>query len=126
VPRLPEAEATLTLDEKKGEYVLVLKKGSVTQTLRVDTYDLHVNKSNVTGVDAYNLRFDDYVTEGGMPFPHKLELWAPSAGLELVYTYKDVEVNGSPDLSLFIQEPPPTASITDLDAAGHPVMQRQP
>jgi outer membrane lipoprotein-sorting protein len=126
VPRIPAQSSTLKLDATKGVYVLELKAGPATQTLEVATDDLRILRSRVTGVEAYNLTLEDYHAEKNGPFPHKLTLEATSGHLTMTYRYVDVQVNGTTDLTLFHQDPPATATITELDANGHPQQQHTP
>jgi hypothetical protein len=118
VPRIPAQSATLVLDAERGRYRLTLKAGEIQQVLEIDPKTLDILRSTVTGAEAYNLQLEDYRNEPGGRFPHQITLDAPASNVELTYKYGDVKVNGAPDLTLFHQDPPPSAQRVELDAAG--------
>lgn len=119
-PRIPSDSEELTVDEQKRVYVLVLKKGEVTQTLEIDPKTFRVQSSKVRGVNAYDLQFDDFDDEKGAIYPRKVILDASAAKTRLELLYKDVEVNPEPDLTLYDLSAPANVPVVEVDEAGNP------
>lgn len=123
-PRIPPQTADLTLDPEKLAYRVVLKAGPVTQTLWVDPARLRVTQSEIRGVSAYDLRFADFQKADQATYPRQLVLSAPGEETTIEVSYKDVSVNGQPDLTLFELEPPPGVAVTEVDGLGNPRQER--
>jgi hypothetical protein len=121
VPLIPPERKTLELDRGEGVYVLKLFRGPVTQTLQVHPKYYRVVRSEVRGVPAYDLAFDDFKTEGSITFPKEVKLIAAAAETELRLRYSDVSLNGPPDLTLFELAPPEGARVVEVDARGKEV-----
>lgn len=119
VPRLPAKEATLKLDGDPARYRLRLEVPPAKQELRIEPRWLDVLGSHVSGVDSYDLAFDDFREVPGGRFPFQSELDAPSAHIHLRYRYgSEVKVNGTVDPRLFQLRAPPSAKVVRLDAQG--------
>jgi len=123
VPFIPAERKTLELDRDEGVYVLKLFHGGVTQTLHVHTRFHRVVRSEVRGLPAYDLSFDDLKPqgEGGMIFPHEVKLIAEVAETELRLRYSAVTLNARPDLTLFELTPPEGARVVEVDARGREI-----
>jgi hypothetical protein len=102
-------------------YVLTLKRGAATQTLRVDPKHLRVVKSEVRGVPGYDLAFEDFRQRGELFFPDKVHLIAASADTRLDLRYTDIRLNERPDLTLYELVDPEGAKVVDVDARGQQV-----
>lgn len=118
-PRLADAEAEMKPDEKG--FVVTLKKGLVTQTLWVSVPRYRVIKSEIRGVRAYDVTFEDFDEAGATNYPRRAILTADEGKIRIELNYKDVVVNEQPDLSLYVLEPPANVPIVDVDEQGHPV-----
>lgn len=124
VPRVPAQDGKLVVNAEKHRYELTLEAqstgGLIRQVLFIDTKTLDVQRSAITGANAYNLALDDYKDEPGGRFPHEITLEAKASNITLTYKYADVKVNAAPDLSLFHMDAPPSAKRVQLDAKGNP------
>ena len=123
VPFIPAERKTLELDRDEGVYVLKLFQGGVTQTLHVHTRFHRVVRSEVRGIPAYDLSFDDLKPqgEGGPIFPNEVKLIAEVAETELRLRYSGVTLNERPDLTLFELTPPEGARVVEVDARGREI-----
>lgn len=120
VPRIPHEKAELQTDVKCGCYVLTLHRGGVSQRLEVDPRSYRVTRSEVRGVDAYDLQLEDLAQYGTLTFPRRITLSAEAAKVEVELHYGDVTLNQAPDLTLFDLEPPEGATVVPVDASGRP------
>lgn len=120
-PLIPPERKTLKLDTKEGVYVLTLYRGPATQTLQVHTKYLRVVRSEVRGVPAYDLAFDNFTDKGGVLLPREVKLIVERAKTELRVRYSDVTVNAAPDLTLFELTPPEGAKVVPVDESGREV-----
>lgn len=118
-PRIPADSSMLTVDQNAKAYRLELKKGDVTQTLLVDPKTYRVKQSQVRGVNAYDLLFDDFSDVGAATYPRKVLLHAPAGNTKLELLYKDVELNPEPDLTLYDLEAPANVPVVEVDEAGN-------
>ena len=125
-PRIPHETAVIRLDERCACYELTLRKGEVTQVLRIDPRHHRVLASQIEGVSAYQLAFEDHAEYGKIVFPRHLALRAPNAGIDLELRYAEVTLNESPDLTLFEVEPPEDVRVVDVDAEGRPAAGAAP
>lgn len=122
-PRIAgEATALKPLSDPEG-YELKLIHGPVTQTLIVDAVDHRVLKSEVRGIDGYDLFFEDFERGVTPALPLKIRLSAPAASTTLELRYQDVEINQKLDVSLFLQRPPAGVPIVDVDERGNPLVK---
>ena len=117
-PRIPHASAALTVDDDKRAYKLVLTQGGVTQTLWVHPTRHRVLESQVRGVDAYDLTFEDFTDAGPAYFPRTVTLVAARASTRVELRYAQVTLNAAPDTAAFTLEPPEGARVVEVDAAG--------
>jgi hypothetical protein len=118
-PRIPAEVMALTLNQERGLYELMLMSGAVTQTLWVNPKNHRVVESQVRGVNAYDLKFDDFETVGQAIYPRKVRLTAEAAKTKLELLYKDVEINPAPDLTMFEMEAPANVPVVEVDEAGN-------
>jgi len=121
VARVPAEDGEMSMDDKKGVYVLTLKNGPVTQRLEIEPPSYRVVKSTVTGVRAYDVEMGDIADYGAVTLPKRIVLDAPSAKTRVELVYKDVSVNEPPDMTLFDMEPPEDVPVVEVDAAGRTV-----
>lgn len=120
-PFIPAERMTLALDRDEGVYVLTLYRGRVTQVLQVHPKFHRVVRSEVRGVNAYDLAFENFEERGTFVFPKKVKLMVPQAKTELEVRYTDVTVNAAPDLTLFELTPPEGAKVVPVDESGREV-----
>jgi hypothetical protein len=120
-PRIPAQSAHLEVDESGGAYVLELDAGPVVQTLWVEPRLHRVLKSQVRGVNAYDVSFADIQEESGVTFPRSLTLEARVNDSTVELRYTDYTLNESPDLTMYQLEPPAGAAIVAVDEEGRAV-----
>jgi len=120
-PRIPSQQAELQLDEQAAQYRVTLRAGPAIQTLWIEPRIDRVEKSEVRGVDAYDVAFQDVQNTGALTFPRSLTLEAPAASTTLELRYTDYELNQSPDLGLYQLEPAPGMAVVSVDENGVPV-----
>lgn len=118
VPFLPADRMTLALDEKERLYVLTLHRGEVSQVLHIHPKYLRVVRSEVHGLPAYGLTYDNFKAEGELIFPHEVTLQAATADTSLTLRYTGITLNESPDLTLFDLTPPEGVPVVDVDEGG--------
>ncbi len=118
---IPPERKTLALDRDEGVYVLKLFRGGVTQTLHIHTKYHRVVRSEVRGVPAYDLEFDDFKEKGSVIFPGEVKLISEVARTELRLRYSEVTLNAPPDLTLYELTPPEGARVVEVDAQGREV-----
>jgi hypothetical protein len=117
-PRIPHESLALSVDEDARAYRLVLTRGPVTQTLWVHPTTHRVLRSQVRGVDAYDLTFEDFSPAGATSVPRTVTLVAAKAATTVELRYAQVTLGEEPEQALFELEPPEGASVVDVDAAG--------
>ncbi|MBS2031645.1 MAG: DUF4292 domain-containing protein [Deltaproteobacteria bacterium] len=117
VPRIGVDDGTLVLDAERHRYLLTLELQGVKQVLEIDTKTLDVVHTVFTGPQSFELTYDDFKDEPGGRFPHTLVL--ATGGRTFTYKYKDITLNGAPDLSLFHMDPPKGAKVVQLDEEGN-------
>lgn len=118
-PRLPVETGELSVDLEARAYKLLLQKGEVRQTLWIDPVRTRVLKSEVRGASAYDLEFSALEAVGEGSYPRKVILKVPASDSELELTYKDVQVNGAPDLTLYELAAPANVPVVEVDAQGN-------
>jgi hypothetical protein len=79
-----------------------------------------VVKSTAENLAAYELSFEDVVTQQGLTLPRKAILDAPGAGTHVELAWKEVAVNEAPDLTLYQFDPPEGVPVVEVDAEGKP------
>ncbi len=120
-PRIPHEQVELRVDDKECLcYVLTLRRGNVTQTLEIDPRLYRVKKSELRGIAAYDLEFDDFFERGEVSFPRKVRLIAEGSKVDLQVNYKDLNLNASPDLTMFDLTPPEDVPVVEVDVSGRP------
>lgn len=117
-PRLPDAERTLTYDEKARTYRLELRKGEVVQTLWVHPEHFRVMRSEIRGAPAYDLQFSDFMKTADVALPRHIILASQAGEARLELRYREVVVNGPVDLTDFTFDPPAGVPVTEVDARG--------
>ena len=119
-PRIPSEQVTAEEDAKSHAYVLTLTQGAVTQRLWIEPRTNRVLRSEVRGMNAYDLTFEDFQETGAVTFPRHIVLSSPAAKTKLELRYTDVTLNGTPDPSLYAPEPPEGVPVIDVDESGQP------
>ena len=119
-PRLPGDVLRLEVDPKAGAYLVTISRGAATQRLWIQPETHRVMKSEIRGVEAYELSFEDFQRAGAVAFPRKVVLSAPAAQTRLELRYTDVTLNEPPDPALFTLEVPEGAKVIEVDEAGEP------
>jgi hypothetical protein len=120
-PRIPYETARFTIDEERAVYVLTLSKGSIVQTLEIETPSFHIVRSTVVGTNAYNVEYGPIEQFGPAVLPRSVRLSAVGAKLDVQLTYKDIKVNQSPDMTLFDLSSPDGVKVIGVDEKGVPV-----
>jgi hypothetical protein len=118
VPFLPAERMTLALDEKERLYVLTLHRGAVSQVLHIHPKHLRVVRSQLRGLRAYDLEYDQFKEQGAGVFPHEVTLRTSSADTSLGLRYTDITLNESPDLTLFDLAAPEDVPVVEVDEGG--------
>jgi outer membrane biogenesis lipoprotein LolB len=124
-PLLPGAPLEVNVDD--GLLLLTLGRGDTGQRLAIGeaaSVEWSRVRRHATGeggatsetAPAYDLEFDDFRRRGGGRFPMKLDLDAPAGRAHIRLSWRDVEVNGRLEPSLFRLLPPEGARIVDLEA----------
>lgn len=126
VPRLLHDRLEMKTDEGCACYVLTLHRGQVRQTLKVHPTTFRVLASDVEGVPAYDLQYDDFQDFGRIVFPRRVRLSAPHAQVELDLQYNDLALNQPPDLTLFDPTPPEGIEVVEVDEQGRPTTEGVP
>ena len=124
VPRIGVDDGKLTFDSDRNRYVLTLEFQGVKQVLEIDPKNLDVLHTVFTGPQSFELTYDVYRDEPGGRFPHTIVL--ASGGRTFTYKYKDITLNGAPDLSLFHMDPPKGAKLVQLDEQGNALSPAPP
>ncbi len=122
-PRIGGEATALKVLRDPAAYELKLTDGSVTQSLIIDPVDDRVIKSEVRGIDGYDLFFDDFERAVAPALPLRIRLSAPAASTTLELRYQDVEINHKLDVSLFSQHPPAGVPIVEVDSRGNPLVK---
>lgn len=118
VPFIPPERMTLALDEKARVYVLTLHRGDVSQVLHVHPKYLRVVRSQVRGLQAYGLEYDNFKEQGELVFPREVTLRAPTSDTSLGLRYTGITLNESPDLTLFELSAPEGVPVIEVDEGG--------
>jgi len=120
-PRIDAESVELAVDEAQRTYRLTLTRGQVVQTLWVHPEHFRVLRSEVRGAPAYDLQFSDFLTTAQVAVPRRIVLASQAGEARLELRYKDVEVNGSLDLTDFEFEAPEGIPVTRVDAFGRAI-----
>jgi hypothetical protein len=118
VPFIPAERMTLDLDEKERLYVLTLHRGAVSQVLHIHPKHLRVVRSEVRGLEAYGLEYENFKEQEDFVFPHEVTLRAPGADTSLGLRYTGITLNESPDLTLFDLTAPEDIRVVEVDEGG--------
>ena len=119
-PRIPQDTATMGFDPDTSVYTLTLKRGAAVQTLTVSVPSYRVTKSAITGVDAYDLEFENLESIGATTYPRRVVLVANSVKTRIELNYKDVAVNEPPDMTLYEITAPANVPVVEVDERGVP------
>jgi hypothetical protein len=122
-PRIPGDPVSLGVTPDQRAYLLGLSHGNVAQKLWIDPTSHRVLKSEVRGIDAYDLLFEDFAELTGLMLPKKVVLSAPAASTLLELNYKDVVINQTLSANLFKGDPPRDMPVIDVDEEGLPVVK---
>jgi hypothetical protein len=122
VPRLPESQAEMTFDAKKGVFVVTLKNPGGTQRLEVSPPSYRVVASQIDAPGGYTVAMGDLTALGPITFPEHQEL--RSAGTELVLSFKDLELNVKPDATMFDLAAPENVPQVEVDVFGNTVQPK--
>lgn len=120
-PRIPGEPGELSIDREVGSYRLDLVAGKVRQKLWVDTRTHRVVRSRVEGANAYELDFEALESIGGTVMPRRAILNAPHASTRMELSYRDIELNRAPDLTLYELTPPENVQLIEVDGEGRPL-----
>jgi hypothetical protein len=119
-PRVVHESAALSFDAANGVLLLTLKRGPAVQILTVKPPSYRVIRSRVTGIDAYDLEFENIEDSGAFTYPRRVVLSAAKTNVRVELNYKDVVVNEAPDLTLYEMTPPANVPIVEVDESGVP------
>lgn len=119
-PRLPHASAQMRFDPQLGSFLLTLTQAPATQVLTVSPPSYRVTRSAVTGIDSYDLQFENIETVGPATYPRRVVLTAAKASLRVELNYQDVAVNEPPDLTLYEMVAPANVPDVEVDERGIP------
>lgn len=117
-PRIASDDAELGWDAEAGAYILTLRRGKVEQKLLVQPPSYRVVKSEVTGISAYNSKFEDIEDIGSATYPRRVVLEVPGQSIRVELNYRDIEVNEAPDLTMFEMSAPANVPVVEVDAQG--------
>lgn len=117
VPRLSAETSELTLDERRGLYLLKLRAARVTQRLEVEPRTTRILRSSVEGSGGYALALDDATPYAGGWFARRVRLEFPGQKVTLELRWQELTFNHHPDPALFEAEPPEGVPVIDLDPA---------
>ncbi|MCI0571929.1 MAG: DUF4292 domain-containing protein [Myxococcaceae bacterium] len=123
-PRLSTDELGLRVSQEALAYVVRLSAGKAVQELYVHPRFFRALRSEVKGMAAYDVAFDDFVQEGDIAFPRHLVLASQAAKARLELRYSDLTLNPQPDPSLFEIVAPPDVPVLEVDERGVPVTRR--
>lgn len=125
-PRIPADGLDFRFDDALGVFVATLRRGEVKQTIHVQPPSYRVVKSTAENLNAYDLTFADLAVFGEATLPKAATLDARGAKTVVELSWKEVEVNQAPDLSLFDLEPPDGMPVVDVDARGATLSEEAP
>lgn len=126
-PRLSTGKMEMRFLPEKQLFELTIVRGDVKQTLLVQPPSYRVVKSTAENMNAYGLEFGDISSpEATVTFPKHMALDAASARTSLELTWKEVEINKAPDLTLFEMEPPEGIPVIEVDENGLPGQPASP
>jgi hypothetical protein len=114
IPRIPHDSADMRFDSVTNTFQLTLKHGAVTQVLDVATPSYRVEKSTVTGVNAYDVECTQGQDEKGQSFCQRVKIIAGNRKTTLEVILPEAKVNGTVDLTLFDTTPADGVKIMEL------------
>ncbi len=112
IPLLETDQVTITLEESTDTYLLLLRKGSISQRLRVGTRDLRLISIATRGEPAIDASFEDHETLlPGLPFGTTVNLEIPRQRTKVKLRYTKITLNPETSSGDFVLEAPPGARI---------------
>ncbi len=120
-PRDLNAEASLTVDEERGAYQLVLQSPTLPQRLWLHPLHHRAVRSEWGGASPLIAEYGDFTQTSTGMFPKEIKVTAPRAELTLRLRYTQLTLNQREE-GMFTVEAPPGVPQTELDAHGRPVL----
>jgi hypothetical protein len=117
-PRITADAREFRFDDALGQFVVTITRGRVKQTLHVQPPSYRVTHSRAENLDAYELTFAGLSAFGGATLPRVTTLTVRPAKTEVELTWRDIDVNQAPDLSLFELEAPEGVPVIEVDPRG--------
>jgi uncharacterized protein DUF4292 len=119
-PRIPAERLSAQALTEARAYLVTLWQGDRSQKLWIHPDNHRVLKSEMRGMAAYDLLFEDFQATGAIDLPRKITLFASAASATLELRYQELGVNPDLDPSLFKLAPPASAKVIELDENGRP------
>lgn len=119
-PGAPLGSAQLSLGTQGKRHLLTVTQGATTDALLLASETGRVEHAARQGPAPLELEFDEWTKEGEAVAPRRIQLKRGDGTLTLELVWKDLELNGPEDASLFTLELPQGVTATELDAAGNP------
>jgi hypothetical protein len=117
-PRIHEKTSELRFDDEQRVYVVTLHDGSATQTLTVRPPVDRIEKSTVSGFEAYDVQFGEVETYGAISFPKRAVLDAAKAKTHVELSWKDITLNEPADPTMFELAAPEGVPSLEVDEFG--------
>lgn len=115
IPILDTDDMRMSLDEKAGTYVILLRQGKVQQRVEVGTKDLRLISVQTRGAPAIDAFLEDHrELVPGIPFATSIRLEVRRAETEVKIRYRDIRLNQAVNPGAFRLQPPPSARIERL------------
>jgi hypothetical protein len=108
----------LSLDIDQKQYKLVASAGSYRDVLWVSPESGRVERSERTGAPEVSCDFGEWTQTGGAALPRRTQLQRGDGSLSLELAWKEVELNGPADPSLFELALPEGVQAIELDGRG--------
>ncbi|AKU91063.1 DUF4292 domain-containing protein [Vulgatibacter incomptus] len=112
IPLLETDDVRMELEEKTGTYLLRLRRGRVTQMVRVGTRDLRlvsIETRGEPGIDAFFSDHEELLP--GLPFATTVKLVFPRQKSEVTLRYTKIRLNPETRPSDFVLQAPAGARI---------------
>ncbi len=114
IPRIPHDTADMRFDSVTNTFQLTLKRGAVTQVLDIATPSYRVEKSTITGVNAYDVECTEGQDDKGQSFCQRVKITTANRKTTLEVMLPEAKVNGTIDLTLFDTTPADGVKIMEL------------